>query len=120
MSRKNKSYLAELKYQAVGDHLSGGGALREICKKYGIRDKHTLQYWIKLLSEECRPRSKGAAPSGSADLMQNIPRISKQFHPMQRIPTKTTTAHMGDFYYISAYSNFTEQAASKNVMTANK
>ena len=28
-------------------------------------------------SEECRPRSKGAAPSGSADLMQNLPRISK-------------------------------------------
>ena len=91
MSRKNKSYLAELKYQAVGDHLSGGGALREICKKYGIRDKHTLQDWIKLLSEECRPRSKGAAPSGSADLMQNLPRISRQFQPMQRIPTKKPT-----------------------------
>ena len=27
--------------------------------------------------EECRPRSKGAAPSGSVDLMQNLPRISK-------------------------------------------
>ena len=39
-------------------------------------------------AEECRPRSKGAAPSGSADLMQNLPRISKQFQPMQRIPTK--------------------------------
>ena len=37
-------------------------------------------------AEECRPRSKGAAPSGSADLMQNLPRISKQFQPMQRIP----------------------------------
>ena len=48
MSRKNKSYLAELKYQAVGDYLSGEGPLREICKKYGIRDKHTLQDWIKL------------------------------------------------------------------------
>ena len=48
MSRKNKNYLAELKYQAVGDYLSGEGSLREICKKYGIRDKHTLQDWIKL------------------------------------------------------------------------
>ena len=48
MSRKTKSYLAELKYQAVGDYLSGEGSLREICKKYGIRDKHTLQDWIKL------------------------------------------------------------------------
>lgn len=42
-------------------------------------------------SEGRRPRSKGAAPSGSADLMQNLPRISKQFQPMQRIPTKTPT-----------------------------
>ena len=41
--------------------------------------------------EERRPRSKGAAPSGTADLMQNLPRISKQFQPMQRIPTKTPT-----------------------------
>ena len=48
MSGKNKSYLAELKYQAVGDYLSGEGSLREICKKQGIRDKHTLQDWIKL------------------------------------------------------------------------
>ena len=39
-------------------------------------------------AEECRPRSKGSAPSGTADLMQNLPRISKQFQPMQRIPTK--------------------------------
>ena len=42
-------------------------------------------------SEECRPRSKGPAPSGTADLMQNLPRISKQFQPMQRIPTKKPT-----------------------------
>ena len=42
-------------------------------------------------SEECRPRSKGPAPSGSSDLMQNLLRISKQFQPMQRIPTKTPT-----------------------------
>ena len=44
-------------------------------------------------AEKCRPRSKGAAPSGSADLMQNLPRISKQFQPMQRIPTKKPTVH---------------------------
>ena len=28
-------------------------------------------------AEECSPRSKGSAPSGSIDLMQNLPRISK-------------------------------------------
>lgn len=48
MSRKNKSYPAELKYRAVEDYLSGGGSLREICRKYEVRDKHTLQNWIKL------------------------------------------------------------------------
>ena len=42
-------------------------------------------------SEERRPRSKGAAPSGSSDLMQNLPHISRQFQPMQRIPTKKPT-----------------------------
>ena len=48
MSRKNKSYLAELKYQAVEDYLRGESSQREICKKYGIRSKCQLQDWIKL------------------------------------------------------------------------
>ena len=43
------------------------------------------------LLKNADPRSKGAAPSGTADLMQNLPRISKQFQPMQRIPTKKPT-----------------------------
>ena len=48
MSRKNKSYLAELKYQAVEDYLRRESSQREICKKYGIRSKCQLQDWIKL------------------------------------------------------------------------
>ena len=48
MSRKNKSYLVELKYQAVGDYLRGESSQREICKKYEIRSKCQLQDWIKL------------------------------------------------------------------------
>lgn len=48
MSRKNKSYPAELKYQAVEDYLRGESSQREICKKYGIRSKCQLQDWIKL------------------------------------------------------------------------
>ena len=43
------------------------------------------------LLKNADPRSKGAAPSGTADLMQNLPRISKQLQPMQRIPTKKPT-----------------------------
>ena len=48
MSRKNKSYPAELKYQAVADYLSGAGSLRAICRKYKIGNKKRLQDWIKL------------------------------------------------------------------------
>ena len=48
MSRKNKSYPVELKYQAVGDYLSGKGSLSEICKKYRIRSDCQLRNWIKL------------------------------------------------------------------------
>lgn len=44
--RKNKKYSKELKMQAVQDYLSGGGSLREICKKYEIKDKHSLMDWI--------------------------------------------------------------------------
>ncbi|MBE6791444.1 MAG: transposase [Ruminococcaceae bacterium] len=45
-SHKNKKYSKELKMQAVQDYLSGGGSLREICKKHEIKDKHTLMDWI--------------------------------------------------------------------------
>lgn len=48
MSRKNNHYLAELKYQAVGDYLSGKGSLQVISKKYGLRDTKQLQNWIKM------------------------------------------------------------------------
>ena len=45
-SHKNKKYSIELKIQAVKDYISGQGSLREICKKYGILDHHTLRDWI--------------------------------------------------------------------------
>ena len=48
MSRKEKSYSAELKYQAVSDYLSGKGSLREICRKYKIRSTRQLRNWIKM------------------------------------------------------------------------
>ena len=46
-THKNKKYSAELKMQAVQSYLNGEGSLREICRKYGISDKHVLQDWIK-------------------------------------------------------------------------
>ena len=45
-SHKNKVYSAEFKVSAVEAYLRGEGSLREICKKYGISDKHVLQNWI--------------------------------------------------------------------------
>lgn len=46
MARKLKKYSPELKQEAVQDYLSGNGSLRNICKKYGIKDKRQLRHWI--------------------------------------------------------------------------
>ena len=37
--RRNKYYDRKLKLQAVQDYFGGGGSLRTICKKHGIKDK---------------------------------------------------------------------------------
>ena len=47
-AEKNRVYSEELKRQAVLEYLGGGGSLREICKKYKIRDKRQLGNWIKV------------------------------------------------------------------------
>lgn len=44
----NRKYSPELKRQAVQDYLSGGGSLREVSKRYGLRDKKQLRNWIKV------------------------------------------------------------------------
>ena len=46
-THKNKKYSVELKTTAVKSYQAGEGNLREICRKYGISDKHALQNWIK-------------------------------------------------------------------------
>ena len=43
----NRSYPVELKRMAVEEYLAGGISLRQICKKYKIRDKTQLRDWIK-------------------------------------------------------------------------
>lgn len=45
-SKKNKTYSAELKLQAVQDYLARKGSQREICKKYEIEHHSILQQWI--------------------------------------------------------------------------
>ena len=44
--RRNKYYDRKLKLQAVQDYF-GGGSLRTICKKHGIKDKKQLRNRIK-------------------------------------------------------------------------
>ena len=43
----NRSYPVELKRMAVEEYLAGGISLRQICKKYKVRDMHLLREWIK-------------------------------------------------------------------------
>ena len=47
-SKEQKIHTSETKTAAVIEYLQGGGSQQEICKKYGIRGKDTLQVWIKV------------------------------------------------------------------------
>ena len=46
--KEQKKYTSETRTAAVIEYLQGGGSQQEICKKYGIRGKGTLQVWIKV------------------------------------------------------------------------
>ncbi len=45
---KNRTYTPEEKEGAVRAYLNGEGSLRAICKRYRIKEKCTLQSWIKV------------------------------------------------------------------------
>ena len=45
---KNRAYSIEIKKSAVLSYLRGKGSLREVCKKYKIRDERQLRDWIKV------------------------------------------------------------------------
>lgn len=47
ISNKNKKYSKATKLAAVEDYLAGKGSQSEICEKYKITKKSTLQKWIK-------------------------------------------------------------------------
>ena len=59
MARKPRKYSPEFKIQAIEDYKSGKGNLRNICKKYGIKDHKTLREWISCYNgqKEFRKRS---------------------------------------------------------------
>ena len=46
--KENRRYAPELKEAADKDYLSGKGSLRDICRKYKIRDTKQLRAWIKV------------------------------------------------------------------------
>ena len=46
--QKNRVYPSELKLKAVQEYLSGSGSLREISKKYKLRNERQLSNWIKV------------------------------------------------------------------------
>lgn len=86
MSRKNKRYPAELKYQAVADYLSGAGSLRAICKKYKIGNKKRLQDWIKLYNshKELKCYTGGSRMTKGRDTTAKINSGSKHYDPAQK------------------------------------
>ena len=59
MARKLRKYSPEFKIQAIEDYKAGKGSLRNICKKYGIKDHKTLREWISCYNgqKEFRKRS---------------------------------------------------------------
>ena len=60
-THKNKVYSVEMKIQAVEEYLSGKGSQREICKKYGILAKRTLEVWIMLYNGLREIKERGSA-----------------------------------------------------------
>ena len=46
--REKHRYDPKLKESAVKEYLAGKGSLRDICRKYRIRDKKELRNWIKV------------------------------------------------------------------------
>ena len=59
--RKQNKYSIELKHQAVTDYLAGKGSLREICRKYGVKDKRQLRDWISCYNGHKEFRQPSAA-----------------------------------------------------------
>ena len=45
--KRNKKYSKELKQQAVFDYLSGWSSQDDLCQRYTLRSKSTVQIWIK-------------------------------------------------------------------------
>ena len=83
--RRNKYYDRKLKLQAVQDYLGGGGSLRTICKKHGIKDKKQLRNWIKwynghktieLRGNACTTWGDSIAPAPATVLWMNVPLVN--------------------------------------------
>ena len=59
--RKLRKYSAELKLTAVQAYQAGEGSLREICRRYGIKDNRQLRNWIMCYNGHKEFRWRSAA-----------------------------------------------------------
>ena len=59
--RKLRKYSAELKLTAVQAYQAGEGSLREICRRYGIKEKRSLRNWIMCYNGHKEYRQPSAA-----------------------------------------------------------
>lgn len=62
--RRNKHYSKELKLQAVQDYLTGKGSQREICRRYKIPAKRTLECWIMWYNGHKESKERRGAGTG--------------------------------------------------------
>ncbi len=77
--------------QAVLDYLNGGGSQREICKKYGILDHHTLRDWILWYNghKELKERSTVGHSVGSGQIYYVLERHGwRKIMPRSKHPKK--------------------------------
>jgi transposase len=63
---KNPVYTESFKQQTVLDYLSGNGSQNDICKKYGISSKRSLQEWIIKYNSHEKLKTSG---TGGASIM---------------------------------------------------
>lgn len=59
------AYSQELKEQAVLAYLNGEGSQRNICKRFCIKDKHTLQAWIMKYNSHEELKASGTGGTDS-------------------------------------------------------
>lgn len=96
----NRSYPVELKRMAVEEYLAGGISLRQICKKYKVRDIHLLREWIKRYNSgksfgrkmSGGSRMKKARKTSQEERIQIVKACMERGSTMEPLPWNTRSA----------------------------